>query len=641
MERMKIVLAGAMILSWPSAISALTLPNYISDNMIMQQRSTFAFKGHAAPGSKVCVHAGWEAKARCVKADAGGAFTVSLPTPAAGGPYSISVTDGKDARTIENVLSGEVWVCSGQSNMEFPVQGWTTVMDFDREVATAQHPDIRLLQVRKTTAFRPQDDVSVNGGGWQICSSASMADFSAIAYFFARELYRELKVPIGVVDATWGGTPAEAWTSAESLQAVPGFERELSDMKKSGYERNDINKEYQKRIDEWMALAGAHDCGQDGKYLGTATGWQTMNVPGYWEQSVLPDMDGIVWMRKRVNIPDEWIGKDLTLNFAAIDDEDVTYFNGTETGHGSGYNTPRSYTIPAKLVKAGQNVIAVKVSDFGGEGGIAPGTVELRCGDSALPLDGEWQYLVQTDFSKLPPKPVDPNSSSYPSVLYNAMLHPLANMPVQGVLWYQGCANVGRAEQYEPLFKTLINDWRKLWRADMPFYFVQLAGYLQPEAVQPGSEWAALRNSQAKALELDNTAMAVAIDLGNPADIHPRDKQDVAHRLALIALNRDYGKDYVYEAPKCVSAVPDGKDMVLRFDTPVQATSSALTGFIIAGKDGRFTTATPVMVDDRTVRLSSTFVDRPMYVRYNWADYPMGNLYGTTGLPVAPFANDR
>lgn len=641
MRTVKIILAGMVIIASAPAFSALTLPNYISDDMIVQQNSTFQFKGRADAGARVCVHAGWESVPRRVTADAAGDFSVALPTPTAGGPYSIAVTAGRDSITLENVLVGEVWVCSGQSNMEFPVQGWTTVMDYDREVATAHHPDIRLLQVRKTTAFRPQDDVQVNGGGWQICSSASMADFSAIAYFFARELSQTLQVPVGVIDATWGGTPAQAWTSAEALQSVPGFEQELADMKSAGYDRNNINKVYQSRIDEWMELAGAHDSAKDSKYIGVESGWRDVAAPGYWEQSVLPGFDGIVWMRRTVEIPTDCAGKDMILEFAAIDDEDVTYFNGVRVGQGSGYNTPRSYTVPGRFVKDGKNVLTIKVSDFGGEGGIAPGPAHLRCGDSVISLEGGWQYLVQTDFTKLPAKPTDPNSSSYPSVLYNSMLHPLANMPVKGVLWYQGCANVGRAEQYEPLFKTLIKDWRKLWRADMPFYFVQLAGYLRPQAVQPDSEWAALRHAQAKALELDNTAMAVAIDLGNPADIHPRDKQDVAHRLALIALNRDYGRDCVYQAPRCVSAVPQGKEMILKFDVPVNASTSAMTGFIIAGKDGEFTTATPVKVDDRTVRLSSGLVDEPVYVRYNWADYPGGNLYGVTGLPVAPFANDR
>ena len=624
-----------------AADAAVKLPNYITDNMIVQQNSVLTVNGYAAAGSTVKVSAGWTDAIQSVKAGKDGKFTVSLPTPPAGGPYSITFLD-KDGRVnVENVVSGDIWFCSGQSNMEFPVQGWTTVMGYDREVATAHHPDIRLLQVRKKTAIEPQEDIEVNGGGWQICSSASMADFSAIAYFFARELHEELGIPIGVIDSTWGGTPAEAWTSAYALGAVPGFEGELSDLKAAAGDMSRLNALYDKRVDDWMKKANASDLGFDKGKLQAGAEWKAMQAPGYWEQAGLPGFDGLVWMQREIEVPADLAGKPLTLRFRAIDDEDETYFNGQLVGKGSGFDTPRSYEVPSGIVKGGKNVIAVRVSDFGGEGGFAPGYMEALVDGRTIPLEGEWNYCVQNDFSKMDPKPVSPQSSSYPSVLYNAMMHPLKDMPVKGVLWYQGCANVGRDEQYTPLFKALINDWRGQWGDQLPFYFVQLAGFLQPQAVQPGSEWAALRNAQAKALELDNTAMAVAIDLGNPADIHPKNKQDVAHRLALIALNRDYGKGCEYAAPSCVSVTSDGKSLTLKFDRPVKPSSNALTGFIIAGKDGEFTTATPVMKDETTVTLSSPLVAKPEYVRYNWADYPCGNLYGTTGLPVAPFANDR
>ena len=636
-----ITLVLTALLTFGSIRAEITLPHYITDNMIVQQNSTLKIKGKVLPKSEVEITTGWSNKKLTAHTDNEGNFTATLGTPKAGGPYSIIFKDKDGVKTIENVLSGAVWLCSGQSNMEFPVQGWTTVMDYDQAVATAHHPDIRLLQVRKTTSFSPGEDVEINGGGWQICSSASMADFSAIAYFFARELADKLKVPVGVIDTTWGGTPAEAWTSAEALGAVPGFEAELADMKAADYQAEGIKTSYQSRMSQWMKAATAATESFDKGTLQSGKRWSKINVPGYWEQSVLPEFDGIVWLQKNIDIPADAAGKALKLNFRAIDDEDQTFFNGVLVGKGSGYDTPRSYDVPATLVHAGANVITIKVSDFGGEGGIAPGIAEARIGSEARPLDGQWQYMVQSDSSELPPKPIDPNGSSYPSVLYNAMLSPLSAMPVKGVLWYQGCANVGRDEQYAPLFKALINDWRKLWGADLPFYFVQLAGYLAPKPVQPDSKWAALRNSQAKALELDNTAMAVAIDLGNPVDIHPKNKQDVAHRLALIALNRDYGSDCVYEAPKCVRVERSGNGLKLKFDAPLHATTSAITGFIIAGKDGNFTTATPVKLDNHTLLLTSHAVDKPEYVRYNWADYPCGNLYGSTGLPVAPFANDK
>lgn len=631
----------ALALTAGAAEAGVTLPAHVTDNMIVQQNSTLKINGMATPGSKVTVTPGWAARPTVTKAGKDGRFSVAIATPPAGGPWSMTVGDSDGDITVENILSGEVWLCSGQSNMEYPVQGWTTVMDYDREVATAYHPDIRLLQVRKATAFSPRENVEVNGGGWQICSSASMADFSAIAYFFARELSGRLGVPVGVIDATWGGTPAEAWTSAKALGAVPGFDSELADLKEAGYDATRLNEIYTRKFNSWLALASSPKADFDKGVIQSGEGWRQMQAPGYWEMSDLPGFDGIVWLQKSIDIPEGMAGKPLTLNFRAIDDEDITYFNGVKVGEGSGYDTPRSYTVPGPAVKAGENVITIRVSDFGGEGGIAPGTAEAVCEGNAIPLSGSWSYLVDTDFSQLPPKPVAPQGSSYPSVLYNAMISPLAGMPVKGVLWYQGCANVGRDGQYEPLFKALINDWRELWGKDMPFYFVQLAGFLKPQAVQPDSEWAALRNAQAKALELDNTAMAVAIDLGNPADIHPKDKQDVAHRLALIALGRDYGNDEPYAAPRCVSAKTEGNSMLLTFDGPVCTPTSAITGFIIAGKDGRFTTATPMREGDNRLRLSAPGVKAPVTVRYDWADFPGGNLRGTTGLPVAPFANDR
>ena len=298
-----ITLVLTALLTFGSIKAEITLPHYITDNMIVQQNSTLKIKGKAHPKSEVDITTGWSNKKLTAHTDKDGNFTATLDTPKAGGPYSIIFKDKDGIKTIENVLSGEVWLCSGQSNMEFPVQGWTTVMDYDRAIATAHHPDIRLLQVRKTTSFSPCEDVEVNGDGWQICSSASMADFSAIAYFFAQELADKLKVPVGVIDTTWGGTPAEAWTSAEALGAVPGFEAELADMKAADYQAEGIKTSYQSRMSQWMKGATAATESFDKGTLQSGNRWSKINVPGYWEQSVLPEFDGIVWLQKSIDIP--------------------------------------------------------------------------------------------------------------------------------------------------------------------------------------------------------------------------------------------------------------------------------------------------------------------------------------------------
>lgn len=624
-----------------AAQAKVTLPSYVTDNMILQQNSEIKIKGKSIPGKKVTVIPGWDAKKRVVASDKEGNFSVSLSTPSAGGPYNIQFIDDDGSVNIENVVAGEVWLCSGQSNMEFPMNGWATVMGYDTEIPTAQHPDIRLLQVRKNISYSPNEDVEVNNGGWQICNSASVADFSAVAYLFARELSQELGIPIGVIDTTWGGTPAEAWTSQEALKNVPGFETELSDLKASGYDRERLRALYDKHIAEWLGMTKVEILDFDPAVLQTGKQWGKINAPGYWENNGLTGLDGIVFLQKEFMVPENLAGLPFTVRFAAIDDEDDTYINGQLIGRGSGYNTPRKYEGGQGILKAGKNIVTIKVSDFGGEGGLAPGEAVIVVNGESMPLSGEWNYKIAKDFASLSPKPADPASSSYPSVLYNAMLSPLKDMPIKGVIWYQGCANVGRDKQYEVLFQTLIKDWRQLWGENMPFYFVQLAGYLQPKTVQPDSQWAALRDAQAKALCLNNTGMATAIDLGHPTDIHPRNKQEVAHRLALLAFDKDYGKELKSAGPVCTSCDFEDKNIILTFNEEVKSNSCAISGFIIAGEDGNFTTATPKMIDKNIISLSAPGLKDPKYVKYNWADYPCGNLYGTSGLPVAPFAYEK
>lgn len=566
----KLILLLLISTAFVVAQAKVVLPNYITDNMVVQRNSVMKITGHASSGSKVNVIAGWDSRSREVKADSEGKFDISLDTPDAGGSYSIIIADKDSKVKVGNVLSGELWLCSGQSNMEFPVDGWTSVMDADHVVSTARNPDIRLLQVKKRVAFSPQDDIETNMGGWVEAAPNTM-DFSAIAYLYAKELRDSLKVPVGVIDATWGGTPAEAWTSYGFLKGVPGFEGELSAMESCGFDTSRLRENYEKEMGVWMKLAqkGGEEIRPGDKLTGNVLPADYFERIGFGN-----GFDGIVWVQKEIDVPAEDAGKPMTLKLGAIDDEDVTYLNGV-------------------------------------------------------------------DFSSLPKKPASIEGSSYPTVLYNAMIHPLRNLPIKGVLWYQGCANVGRAEQYETLFKSLINNWRDTWDSEFPFYFVQLAGWLAPHSVQPDSEWAALRNAQSKALQLPNTAMVSAIDLGNPGDIHPRDKQTVAHRLALTALGRDYGFDTNYKAPQCISMQKMGNKIVLKFDDDLTATSVAILGFIIGDADGDFDQAVARMADSRTLELYSPLVKKPVCVRYDWADFPNGNLYSRHGIPVAPFATDK
>ena len=634
---------GIALVAALGAQAKVTLPKFYTDNMVVQRDATLTIPGTANPGATVTATADWSDKAKATaKADAQGRFSLQLPTPGAGGPYTIIVSDGSDAPAVlQNVLSGEVWLCSGQSNMEFPIKGWGQVMDADEVVATSFHPEIRLLQIKKNTSFAPLDDAEVNMGGWTEANPTAM-DFSAIAYLFAKQISDSLQVPVGVIDSSWGGTPAEAWTPFPYLKDIKGFEPEVAALERSGFTKEGLQADYERRCAEWEKELLKSDIVFDKGRLQSGDRWATMPVPGEWENTVLPAFDGVVWTQTTVDVPAADADKDLTLHFGPVDNEDVTYFNGTKVGSVNSWTDQRNYTVPGKLVKAGANVLTVRITDFDGAGGFC-GTPDMYYAETAsgkrIPLTGDWSYTVAANLRDIAPHPVAAQGPSYPTVLYNAMINPLNSMPLRGVLWYQGCANVGRAEQYGPLFRNMITAWREHWgQKELPFYFVQLAGWLKPRLVQPDSEWAALRQAQADALVLPETGMAVAIDLGNPGDIHPVNKQEVARRLGLIALNRTYDKPCVDAAPVCESVKREGDKLVLKFSAPLAPKAGVLTGFIIGDKAGKYASATARLTAPDTVVLSSPLVAAPVAVKYAWADHPFGSLYGAAGdLPVAPF----
>lgn len=628
----------------------VVLPSVFTDNMVLQQKTDITFYGDATKNKQLTVKTGWNGKEYHTEADGQGKWSLKIPTPAAGGPYEITFSDGKKLQ-LKNVMIGEVWFCSGQSNMEMPVAGWGKVMNYEQEIAEAAYPAIRLFQVKKNTSLAPLKEVESTLGGWQECSSATVPEFSALAYFYARALWKELNVPIGVIDCTWGGTPAEAWMNHETLRQVMGFREEMDKLERLGFDPNRMEQAYSEERAHWQSLFTEKDKGmENGKLCWTAPSlseedWQTISLPGYWEGKGLKDFDGIIWFRRSLEIPAEWAGKPLTLRLGMIDDEDITYFNGVEIARGAGYMTPRTYTIPAKLVKAGKAVLAVRVSDFGGEGGIHGKAEELyvEADGKRISLAGDWKYRIGLSLKGFPPAPVSPiQSSSYPTALFNAMVKPWTAFPIKGVIWYQGEANVGRSEQYGDLFPALITDWRRQWRSNFPFYFVQLANFMESKKIQPNSEWAALREAQTKALKLDQVGMAVTIDIGLADDIHPKNKQEVGRRLALLALAGSYGKNVSSSAPVFQNYIIKGDKMELDFGQKqdgFKIKDTTLKGFTIAGPDRVFYSA-EAMVQNGKIIVSSPKVSVPLAARYGWADNPDCNLYGENGLPVAPFRTD-
>jgi sialate O-acetylesterase len=678
-------LAGVALAAAPAARAEVKVAALVGDHMVVQRGRPVRLSGTAAPGEAVSAALGGSRAA--TKADAAGRWLLALPALAAGGPYQLTIEGagagaGAASRlSFGDVWVGEVWIASGQSNMELPLVRTKGVGDG----AAGGCPGLRFFIVAHDTAAAPKGATDV-AGSWQPCDASTAEGFSAAAFYFGREIHRALGVPVGLVQATWGGTPAEAWTPRETLAAEPSTQAALAAFD-SVVNDPAARGRLEAQVAAWEAKSFHQDTGNKGEALGYARpgraeptgdrGWARMTLPQVWENAGLP-IDGAVWFRREITIPAAWTGAgsgDLALSLGPVDDFDVTYWNGERIG-ATGSETkeywaaPRRYVVPARLVKAGRNVIAVRVFDHYGNGGFAgtaammsvgparPGAATL-VGTPALPLAGAWSYKIER---RLAPAVVDwgtrpvgrgADDPTSPSVLWNAMVAPLAGTPAAGVIWYQGESNVGRAAQYRALFPAMIRGWRAAWReAALPFLFVQLPNFAGEQAgassvtMPADSPWAELREAQAAALALPRTAMAVALDVGEAHDLHPHNKQEVGRRLALAALRAVYGLPQVIAAgPTFAGTARDGHALRVHFAPEgaggglVTADGAPPRGFIVAGAD-RVWRRADARIDGPAVIVSSPDVPEPVAVRYGWADDPENTLRNQADLPAAPFRSD-
>lgn len=631
----------------------LALPPVFSDNMVLQQLSGAPIWGTGTPDKEVKVSVSWDGKEYRATVNKAGKWMVRVQTPSAGGPYTISIVSGI-AVTLKNVLVGEVWFCSGQSNMEMPLAGWGKVHNFEKEISEANYPEIRLLQVEKNISLHPVQDMKAATGSWQECTPGSVAEFSATAYFFGRHLYENLNIPVGLIHSSWGGTFAEAWTSGSSLKTMPAFYDVMAEIEDIPENESDRKSVYQAKKKMLEALIMDKDFGYVNNVAQAASlsyddsDWKTVNLPGVWERSALPGFDGYVWFRKEIDIPASWMGRELTLSLGGIDDNEITWFNGVETGRTDGVNVKRQYTVPSVPVQKGKAVITVRVTDTGGDGGFYGNEsdmfVSLPDGQEKISLAGDWKYKVALTMKETPSSPrIFRDDPANPASLFNAMVNPFIPYVIRGAIWYQGENNERRGYQYRDLFPLMINDWRKHWGYDFPFYFAQLANYKSVQQQPAGSEWAELREAQSMALRLDNTGMAVLTDIGEAYDIHPKNKQDVGKRLALIARHKTYGEDIEYSGPVYHSYKIEGNKIRISFKHTSGGLKTkngeALTGFSIAGVDHKFHWADAVIEGDEVI-VSCRNVEFPVASRYAWADNPVCNLYNGAGLPASPFRTD-
>ncbi|MDX2108844.1 MAG: sialate O-acetylesterase [Verrucomicrobiota bacterium] len=609
--------------------------------------------------------AGETVTASCLDRTAGtlanteGRWVLELPAIPAGGPYTITITTGKESLVLNDILSGEVWVCSGQSNME-----WITanVNNAQAELAAADYPAIRLFNVvpRRKPAAAPQDDLDAD---WVACTPKTVGDFSAVGYFFGREIHTTQKVPVGLINSSWGGTTAEVWTEWSFLQDKAIYSTITEPYLKLQGDDDAERVRTRRQLEHWQKVMNWKDPGNRGYLYGWAepnfddSAWGEYFVPGMWQTRGMK-FNGAVWFRRKITIPSTWAGKDLLITLGALDDFDVTYFNGVEIGSTGEETTgwwmhPRRYTIPASLIKAGEtNTITVRIFDWFGNGGFAGGeSLAIHNGSESLPIDGPWCHKVEYAFDlDVPPSIARlmntgaPNTERAPSNLYNGMIAPLVNFPIRGALWYQGESNADRYEQYAQLFPDLIRSWRAAWKQpDMPFYYVQLANWMAPQTDPSEEGWANIREAQDAALQLPNTAVAVAIDVGDANDIHPRDKQSVGHRLAVAARAHIHGEKIEWSGPVFEKFTVEGTKARIHFTHAKGLTTNDGTppkGFVIRGANTGWHFAT-TQLDGETVLAWHDKVEKPTTIRYAWANNPAVNLYNSDNLPARPFRTDK
>lgn len=644
------------------------LPSVISDGMVLQRDTEVVLWGKSAPRQKVTIVTSWGVRTK-VKADANGSWQSNIKTGPAGGPYEVAFQTSDTAVTLTNILLGEVWICSGQSNMEMPLRGWPpvdTVMHSAREIANADYPQIRLFSVpRKTSAVRLDNCV----GSWSECSPESVAGFSATAFFFGKKIHNEVGVPVGLIHTSWGGTPAEAWTSAEFMKDLPGYEH-IADSLIIAKGELDTMMAWMKNLEVITIDGNDQDYyskldlkGQDIiKTDFNDSDWPVMPLPGFWEFSVLPEFDGIVWLRKTFEVPSGFENKELNLHLGAIDDMDIAYLNGEKIGEilqPGFWKDKRDYKIPAGKIKTGKNMLAVGIIDQMGGGGIyGPEDITLSVPNTkkTIVLNGDWKYMPVAEIigeeiflftEEKPftdrPKVSIPIGQNTPTVLYNAMINPLVPFTIKGAIWYQGEANVGRGFEYRTLFPAMINSWRSEWKqGDFPFYYVQIAPWEYGD--EPRSSAAEVREAQLMTLSIPNTGMAVIMDIGNPRNIHPCYKEEVGNRIALWALAKNYGFDTLtFSGPLYNSILAEGNKIIVSFDYVdggLVARGGDLTHFEVAGEDQVYYPAKAQIVD-QTVVVTSEKVPNPVAVRYGWSATCEPNLFNAAGLPASPFRSDN
>lgn len=646
-----------LLLCPTTLIAEISLPPHFADHAVFQREKVVTVWGQADAGAKVVAElAGHTVE---VSANNEGRFILELPALPAGGPHELVIRSGEDERRLQDLLIGEVWLASGQSNMEWRLGASDSLEAVREEIAG--NTQIRGFEQINTHAETPAAETV---GEWSIATPQNVHKFSGVAIHFALALHKKLGVPVGILDADWGGTPVCAWMPRESLEAVDAFAEELKADKESPHQQLDQERE---RKLAWRANPAVQDPGNRGYMLGFAErelnddSWGSIKLPSTIEKHGIK-IDGAIWFRKQITIPEDWTGPSL-LSLGAVDDFETTYVNGVEVGATgkevpNSYAHPREYPVSEELTKPGKDmVIAVRVFDHFGGGGFTGASKQLflqSATSERIALAGEWKYRVEVAI----PDPLNDKSYRYanlsgdgnrnrPARLFNGMIHPLIPYGIRGAIWYQAEADAGKPELYKQLFPAMIQGWRMNWGEAFPFYFVQLTRYGNPveQPVQEGHSWAYIREAQMAALALPDTGMICLIDEGNPTDIHPKNKRVVGERLAALALEETYEKDIRGHHPVYYSVKNTGKQAQLTFAYTYGSLKTSdgnlPRGFAVRSEDGDWIAAN-AQIESETIVLSHPDPSATISaVRYGWANFPDTNVVNAAGLPLAPFRTDK
>lgn len=632
------VLGLLLLVNVYEAKAEIELPWLLSDGAVLQREEPVPIWGIAMPHSEVTVDFAGEIQTTLT--DDQGSWRVIFSPKKAGGPYSIRVTSKEFSKSVTDIWMGDVWLCSGQSNMEWLLRN---SLGADAEIQSAPFPKIRHFKVPNSWAPEPSDVLA--GGQWRVATREHLGEFSGVGWYFAKQVHTATGVPIGLINATWGGSKIEAWMSPTSLGRTTEAARDaLTQLVAEGELRA---RSIKLNLNRWPGSVVSKITEAKADWSAVTIDeidWLHLEVPGLWETQGYAGVDGVIWYRRIFELNETQAAGDITLSLGRIDDADVTWVNGNKVGETSAYDRVRTYTVPKQFLKVGVNQIAVRVEDMAGGGGIYS-DVDLIYWQAAdgrrNSLAGKWKIKADRVSVSL----LD-NIQHTDTALYNKMLHPLLNVPIKGVLWYQGESNANstdQAEVYRQQFPALIHDWRVRWNnPELPFYWVQLANFISKGDSPASSPWAILRESQTAALSLNNTGQAITIDVGNPLDIHPTDKKSVGERLARIALNKTYGhKKIHFRGPVFRSATIKRDHLILAFSASSRLTTrikdAPVNGFEIAGADGQFQKVAGTLKSNK-IELPLGKVTQPNTVRYAWSDNPEeANLMDSEGLPAEPF----